>query len=171
MARAMKKKVNLPKKDAGRRLNARLKELRDNGESFKEVCKHINGILEESAAAEGRRRSFKEIRLDVNEIIKKPPTNEQLEDLKNTFVGVERKEKKGESEILLAPLLAKMWLSLVGACLFGLFLYSMIKNYTTFEELALKVLFILSAFGLTGVTVYAIVILGDAWVSDDNNLK
>ncbi|MBL7716360.1 MAG: hypothetical protein JNL01_12915 [Bdellovibrionales bacterium] len=43
-----------------------------------------------------KKRKFKEIRLKVQEIVSRKPTKEQLEDLRNTFVEIERSEKDSE---------------------------------------------------------------------------
>jgi hypothetical protein len=45
-----------------------------------------------------KKRSFKEIRQRVNEIIKRPPSEEQLEDLRNTFVKIEDANEKAQRE-------------------------------------------------------------------------
>jgi hypothetical protein len=45
-----------------------------------------------------KKRTFKEIRQRVSEIIKRPPTAEQLEDLRNTFVKIEEANKKAQRE-------------------------------------------------------------------------
>ncbi len=45
-----------------------------------------------------KKRSFKEIRQSVSEIVKRPPTAGQLEDLKNTFVKIEQENEQAEQE-------------------------------------------------------------------------